>query len=52
MGHVKVKTFFCLNNIALLHEDVWKNGGIAPPFLTSTPDEGDFIISLPSRLHM
>jgi hypothetical protein len=31
----------CLINQALRHEVVWRSGGIAPPFLTSTLDAGE-----------
>jgi hypothetical protein len=29
-------------NLAPRHEDVWGNGGIAPPFLTSALDGGEW----------
>jgi hypothetical protein len=34
----KIKLSLCLLNQALGHEDVWENGGIDPPFLTSALD--------------
>jgi hypothetical protein len=36
---VKVKLSLCLINLAQCNEDVWRSGGIAPPFLTSTLKE-------------
>jgi hypothetical protein len=32
-----------------IHEHVWRSGGIAPPFLTSTLDGGEWSASRPSR---
>jgi hypothetical protein len=31
----------------LRHEDIWSNGGIAPPFLTSALDGGEWSASRP-----
>jgi hypothetical protein len=36
-------------NTALLHEDVWDSGDIAPPFLTSALDGGEWSASFPGR---
>jgi hypothetical protein len=33
-----VKLSLCLNNYALCHEDIWRNGVIAPPFFISVLD--------------
>jgi hypothetical protein len=37
-----VKLSLCLINSALCHEDIWGGGGIAPPFLTSALDGGEW----------
>jgi hypothetical protein len=29
------------------HVDIWESGGIAPPFLTSALDEGEWSVSRP-----
>jgi hypothetical protein len=43
----------CSFNYAVCHEDMWGNGGIAPPFLTSTLDGGEWPVSRPwYPLHM
>jgi hypothetical protein len=34
----KVKLSLCFMDSALCHEDVWRIGDIAPPFLTSALD--------------
>jgi hypothetical protein len=36
-----VKVSLCLINSALRDEDVWGNGGMAPPFSTSTLNGGE-----------
>jgi hypothetical protein len=36
------KVYPVLNQL-LCHEDIWGSGGIAPPFLTSTVDEGELL---------
>jgi hypothetical protein len=37
-------------NLSLLcHEDIWESGGIAPPFLTSVLDGGEWSASLSCR---
>jgi hypothetical protein len=36
-------------NSLLRHEDVWWSGGIAPPFLTSASDGGEWSTSRPRR---
>jgi hypothetical protein len=41
----KVKLSLCLISYALCHEDVSGNGGIAPPFLTSVLDGGEWSAS-------
>jgi hypothetical protein len=46
---VKVKLSLCLINSALCHEDIWGSGGIAPPFLTSALDGGEWSASRPCR---
>jgi hypothetical protein len=48
-GKIKVKLFLCLINHALCHGDIWGSGGIAPPFLTSTLDGGEWSASRPGR---
>jgi hypothetical protein len=45
----KVKLSLCLINYASRHEDVLGSGGIAPSFLTSAIDGGDWSASRPSR---
>jgi hypothetical protein len=39
----------CLIRQALCHEDTWGTGGIAPSFLTSALDGGEWSVSRPSR---
>jgi hypothetical protein len=39
----------CLINRALRHEDVWRSGGVAPPFLTLALDGGEWSASHPGR---
>jgi hypothetical protein len=46
----KVKLTLCLINKALCHEDIWGSGGIAPPFLTSALDGGEWSASRPYRI--
>lgn len=41
----------CLINEALLHGDVWGNGGTATPFLTSAAGSGDFLASGTNRFN-
>jgi hypothetical protein len=41
-AEVKVKLSLCLLNEVLSHEDVWGSGGIAPPFLISALDGGEW----------
>jgi hypothetical protein len=36
-------------DIALFHEDIWRSGCIAPPFLTSAQGGGEWLASLPGR---
>jgi hypothetical protein len=36
-------------NSAPCHEDVWRNGGIAPTLLTSLVDGGEWSASRPGR---
>jgi hypothetical protein len=38
----KVKLSLCLINYALCHEDIWGSGCIAPPFLASALDGGEW----------
>jgi hypothetical protein len=45
---VKVKLSLCLINQALCQE-IWKSGGIAPPFFTSALDRGEWLTSHPDR---
>jgi hypothetical protein len=42
-----VKFFLCLTNYTLrvCHEDIWGNGGIAPPFFTSSLGVGKWSAS-------
>jgi hypothetical protein len=47
--HLKVNLSLCLINKAERHGDVWDSGGIAPPFLTSVLDGGEWSVSRPSR---
>jgi hypothetical protein len=42
-----VKLFLFLISYALCHEDIWGSGGIAPPFLTSAIDGGEWSASRP-----
>jgi hypothetical protein len=37
------------DKVAICHEDVWGSGGIAPPFLTSLLDVGEWSASRPDR---
>jgi hypothetical protein len=37
--------------IALYHEDIWGSGGIAPPFLNSALDGGEWSASGPGRFN-
>jgi hypothetical protein len=46
----KVKSSVYLIRYALWHKDVWESGGIAPPFLTSAIDGGEWSASCPCRL--
>jgi hypothetical protein len=39
----------CLINFALCHEGIWVTGGIAPPFLTSALDGGEWSTSRHGR---
>jgi hypothetical protein len=45
----RAKLSLCLINYTPRHEDVWGSGGIAPPFLTSELDGGEWPASCPSR---
>jgi hypothetical protein len=36
-----------LNSLSTCHEDIWGSGGIAPPFLTSALDGGEWSTSHP-----
>jgi hypothetical protein len=47
LKETKVKLSLCLISYALCHEDAWGTGGIAPPFLTSALDGGDWSASRP-----
>jgi hypothetical protein len=38
-----------LNYLTPRHEDIWGSGGIAPPFLASALDGGEWLASRPSR---
>jgi hypothetical protein len=49
VGIAKVKLSVCLIKKALYHEDIWEREGIAPPFLTSTPDGGERSTARPGR---
>jgi hypothetical protein len=46
---LKVKFPLCLINQALYHEDVWGSGTVAPPFLTSALDGGEWSASRRGR---
>jgi hypothetical protein len=46
---VQVKLSLWLINYTALHEEVWGSGGIAPPFLTSLIDGGEWSASLLGR---
>jgi hypothetical protein len=48
---VEVKWHLCLINWASRHKDEWGNGGIAPPFLTSAPDGGQWSTSCHGRFN-
>jgi hypothetical protein len=37
------------NNQALRHEDIWESEGMAPPFLISGLDGGEWLASSPGR---
>jgi hypothetical protein len=39
----------CLLSQALCHKDIWGSGGIAPPFLTSALDGGEWSASRSGR---
>jgi hypothetical protein len=43
----KVKFSLCLVNQTPCNENLWGNGRIAPPFFTSTLDEGEWSASRP-----
>jgi hypothetical protein len=45
----KAKLSLCLISQVLCHEYIWGSGGIAPPFLTSALDEGEWSASRPWR---
>jgi hypothetical protein len=45
VSEVKVKLPPCLINYAQCHEGVWGSGCIAPPFLTSALDGGEWLAS-------
>jgi hypothetical protein len=47
----KVKLSLCLINQAPRHENVWGNGGIAPPFPTSALDGGEWPSFTPRPLY-
>jgi hypothetical protein len=46
---VKKKLSLCLINQAPCHEDIWRSGDTAPPFLTSALDGGEWPVSCPSH---
>jgi hypothetical protein len=46
---VKLKLSLCLIKWAPHHEDVWESGGIAPQFLTSALDGGEWLASRSGR---
>jgi hypothetical protein len=48
---VKVKLSLGLINCAPRHKDAWGSGGIAPPFLTFTPDGNYCSASRPARFN-
>jgi hypothetical protein len=39
-----------LNELSSIHEDVYSNGGIAPPLFISALDGGEWLASLPGSL--
>jgi hypothetical protein len=45
----KIKLSLCLTNYTPRHDDVWKTGGKAPPFLTSALVGGEYSASCPVR---
>jgi hypothetical protein len=49
MVKVEVNLSLCLITYALCHEDIWESGGIAPPFLTSALDGGEWSTSHPGH---
>jgi hypothetical protein len=48
-SHFKGTLALCLINYALFHDDLWGSGGIAPSFLTSALDGGEWSLSRPGR---
>jgi hypothetical protein len=46
---VRVNLSLRLVTRALCHDDIWGSGGIAPPFLTSTLDGGEWSASRPEK---
>jgi hypothetical protein len=49
--NVKVKLSLYLINEAPYHEGIWGSGGVAPPFLTSTLDRGEWSFSHPGHFN-
>jgi hypothetical protein len=45
LAKTRIKLSLCLTNKTLRHEDVWGSGDIAPSFLTSAPDGGEWSAS-------
>jgi hypothetical protein len=50
IGLIKAKLFLCLINQALCYEDTRGSGGVAPPFLNSALDGGEWSASRPGHL--
>jgi hypothetical protein len=50
MLKVKGKVVPMLNWLSMSHEDIWGSGGIAPPFLTSAQDAGEWWASRPGKI--
>jgi hypothetical protein len=49
LSKVTVNLSLCLINQALCYEDLWEDGDVAPPCLTSTLDGGEWSASRPGR---